>query len=52
LRAVLAFVGISDIEIIRAEGLALGPTHREAALNAVKAAISATAAAARPRYAA
>jgi hypothetical protein len=41
LRAVLAFVGISDIEIIHAEGRALGPTHREAALNASKATFAA-----------
>src|SRR5207244_7831677 len=33
LRAVFAFLGIGDIEIIRAEGLALSPAHREAALN-------------------
>jgi FMN-dependent NADH-azoreductase len=28
LRAVFAFIGIPDIEIIRAEGLALSPAHR------------------------
>ena len=33
LRAVFAFLGIGDIEIIRAEGLALSPAHRETALN-------------------
>jgi len=33
LRAVFAFIGIGDIEIIRAEGLALSPAHRETALN-------------------
>src|SRR6516164_11486408 len=34
LRAIFAFLGIGDIEIIRAEGLALSPVHREAVLNA------------------
>jgi FMN-dependent NADH-azoreductase len=52
LRAVFAFLGIGDIEIIRAEGLALSPAHREMALNAAQAAIPATVAAARPRHAA
>jgi FMN-dependent NADH-azoreductase len=52
LRAVFAFIGVSDIEIIRAEGLALGPTHRETALNAAHAAISTTVAAPRSPYAA
>jgi FMN-dependent NADH-azoreductase len=33
LRAVFAFIGIRDIEIIRAEGLALGPAHRDARLR-------------------
>jgi FMN-dependent NADH-azoreductase len=52
LRAVFAFIGIGDIEIIRAEGLALSPAHREAALNAARATIPTTVAAARPRHAA
>jgi FMN-dependent NADH-azoreductase len=52
LRAVFAFIGIGDIEIIRAEGLALSPAHREAALNAAHATIPTTVAAARPRHAA
>ena len=52
LRAVFAFLGINDIEIIRAEGLALGPAQREAALNAAQATIAAAAAAARARHAA
>src|SRR5438445_5786056 len=52
LRAVFAFIGIGDIEIIRAEGLALSPAHREAALNAARATIPTTVAAARARHAA
>ena len=52
LRAVFAFIGIGDIEIVRAEGLALSPAHREAALNAARATIPTTVAAARPRHAA
>ena len=52
MRAVFAFIGIPDIEIIRAEGLALSPAHREAALNSAHATIPATVAAARPRHAA
>jgi FMN-dependent NADH-azoreductase len=39
LRAVFAFIGIDDIEIVRAEGLALGPEPREAAMRAALAAI-------------
>jgi FMN-dependent NADH-azoreductase len=52
LRAVFAFLGIRDIEIIRAEGLALSPAHREAALRTAHATISTTVATARPRHAA
>jgi FMN-dependent NADH-azoreductase len=53
LRAVFGFLGIPDIEIIRAEGLALSPTHRETALNTAHATIPATvAAAAKTRHAA
>ena len=37
LRAVFAFIGIEDIEIVRAEGLALGPEQREAAIRAALA---------------
>ena len=33
LRAVFAFIGIEDVEIVRAEGLALGPEQREAAIG-------------------
>ncbi len=32
LRAVFAFIGIGDVEIVRAEGLAVGPEQKEAAL--------------------
>jgi FMN-dependent NADH-azoreductase len=39
LRAVFAFIGIEDIEIVRAEGLALGPEPREAATRAALAAV-------------
>src|ERR1700739_3825828 len=52
LRAVFAFLGIGDIEIIRAEGLALSPAHREAALSTAHATISTTVAPARTRHAA
>jgi FMN-dependent NADH-azoreductase len=52
LRAIFAFLGIGDIEIIRAEGLALNPAHREAALNTAHATIPVTVAAARTRHAA
>ncbi|HEV7439022.1 MAG TPA: NAD(P)H-dependent oxidoreductase [Methylobacterium sp.] len=33
LRAVLAFIGVSDPEIIVAEGIAVGPDHRDRALT-------------------
>ena len=39
LRAVFAFIGIEDFEIVRAEGLALGQELREAAIGAALAAI-------------
>ena len=52
LRAIFAFLGIGDIEIIRAKGLALGSAHREAALNTAHAAIPAAVAAAETRRAA
>jgi FMN-dependent NADH-azoreductase len=51
LRAIFAFLGIGDIEIIRAEGLALSPAHREA-LNTAHATIATTVATARSRHAA
>ena len=39
LRAVFAFIGIEDIEIIRAEGLALGAGPRDAAMQAAFSAV-------------
>ena len=33
LRAVFGFLGVTDIEFVRAEGIAFGPEQREAALN-------------------
>jgi FMN-dependent NADH-azoreductase len=40
LRAILGFIGIEDIEIVRAEGLAYGPEQREAAMRAALASVS------------
>jgi FMN-dependent NADH-azoreductase len=40
LRAVFAFIGIEDFEIVRAEGLAFGPEQREAAIGAALASAS------------
>ena len=34
LRTVFAFLGVTDVEVVRAEGLALGPEQRQAALQA------------------
>ena len=34
LRAVFAFLGVTDVEVVRAEGLNLGPDQRQAALQA------------------
>jgi len=42
LRAVFAFIGIEDIEIVRAEGLALGPKQRQSAIGAALAAVPTT----------
>ena len=39
LRAVFAFIGVEDIEIVRAEGLALGPEQRDAAVQAALASV-------------
>jgi FMN-dependent NADH-azoreductase len=39
LRAVFAFIGIPEIEIVRAEGLALGPEQRDEALAAALATV-------------
>ena len=52
LRAIFAFLGIGDIEIIRAEGLALSPAHREAALSTAHATIATSVAATKARRAA
>lgn len=34
LRAVFAFLGVTDVQVVRAEGLNLSPEHREAAMQA------------------
>ena len=34
LRAVFAFLGVSDVQVVRAEGLNLGPEQRQAAMQA------------------
>ena len=34
LRAVFAFLGVTDVEVVRAEGLNLGPEQRQAAMQA------------------
>ena len=34
LRTVFAFLGVTDVQVVRAEGLALGPEQRQAALQA------------------
>jgi FMN-dependent NADH-azoreductase len=39
LRHVLAFVGVTDVTFVRAEGLALSPEHREKGLSAAVATI-------------
>lgn len=44
LRAVFAFIGIDDLTIVRAEGVAFGPEQRQAALQAALAAAPAVAA--------
>jgi FMN-dependent NADH-azoreductase len=41
LRAVFAFIGIEDVEFMRAEGLAFGPEQRDAAIRAALAAVPA-----------
>jgi len=40
LRAILGFIGIKDIEIVRAEGVAYGPEQREAAMRAALASVA------------
>jgi FMN-dependent NADH-azoreductase len=39
LKHVFAFIGVPDVEFIRAEGLGLSPEHREKGINAALAAI-------------
>jgi FMN-dependent NADH-azoreductase len=39
LRAILRFIGVEDVEFVRAEGLAFGPDHREAAIRDALAAV-------------
>ena len=41
LRQVFAFLGVNDIEFVRAEGVAYSPQHRSDAIAAAKAAIPA-----------
>ena len=41
LRAVFAFIGIEHVEIVRAEGLALGPEQRDMAMRAALASVPA-----------
>ena len=41
LKHVFGFIGITDVEFVRAEGLALSPDHREKGMNAALAAIRA-----------
>lgn len=40
LRAVFRFIGIDDVAIVRAEGLALSPDQREAAIHAALSSVS------------
>jgi FMN-dependent NADH-azoreductase len=40
LRAVLGFIGLEEIHIVRAEGLAFGPEQRDAAMRAALASVS------------
>ena len=40
LRAILGFIGIKDVEIVRAEGVAYGPEQREAAMRAALASVA------------
>lgn len=52
LRAVFAFIGIDDVTILRAEGVAFGPEQRQAALDAAVAAAPAVVAEVRSALAA
>lgn len=40
LKAVFALLGIKDVEVVAAEGLAIGPEQRDKAMNAALAAVS------------
>ena len=44
LRGALGFIGLADVTIVRAEGVAMGPAAREAALSAAQRDILALAA--------
>jgi FMN-dependent NADH-azoreductase len=52
LRAVFAFIGIEDVEIVRAEGLAFGPEQRDAAVQAALASMPSAVASSATRLAA
>jgi FMN-dependent NADH-azoreductase len=52
LRAILGFIGVEDVEFVRAEGLAFGPDQREAAVREALAAVAPTVAAKEPALAA
>lgn len=43
LKAFLGFVGVTDVQVVRAEGVAMGPDAQAAALDAAKAEIAALA---------
>jgi FMN-dependent NADH-azoreductase len=40
LRTLFRFIGIEDVTVVRAEGVAISPDHREAALNSALAAVA------------
>jgi FMN-dependent NADH-azoreductase len=52
LRTLLGFIGVKDVRFVRAEGVAIGPEQRQAALDAALAAAPAAAAGALPALAA
>jgi len=52
LRAIFALIGIEEVEIVRAEGLAFGPVQREAAIRAALASVPAAVMRFAPRAAA
>ena len=52
LRAVFGFIGITDVAFVRAEGVAIGPEQRDAAVSAALASVSSTVAALSPALAA